>query len=415
MRKCPMRISVYKLQSTSGDSYLTIDNWKLQWEKAIPLVESFHTYGWMISMTAADVNKDGVDDIAFTYSNFQGKKGETSYDTENLKDYEKCDAAFVAFGADGNRMLSDIVDVPVDNLYRTGLAVGDVDSDGLVAQSSVRWEDESDGSQDWERYYEWNARAADFTGSGQELICLNYAYLTTGANALWYTGLKQKCVFASVSDSSVSKVWEDSPEDKNVNGWENSAAIPYCLPNTDNDTIVLRYTGKHYYTYADPEVLAVLASPPYFADLANDDDDSQMIESKTSYGSSHGSGGGSTYSNSFSIGVYTSWEHSFSMLGVELAHSEVEATINNAFHLGNPEYLHHRVSGGVRHHGRRGHGRSVRAAHRDLSLRSRFRRRRSTGVLRTRASALTKSNCSGSLMDMKCPPGRCWQMPSSRA
>ena len=174
-------------------------------------------------MTAADVNTDGVDDIAFTY---------------------------------GNRMLSDIVDVPVDNLYRTGLAVGDVDSDGLVAQSSVRWEDESDGSQDWERYYEWNARAADFTGSGQELICLNYAYLTTGANALWYTGLKQKCVFASVSDSSVSKVWEDSPEDKNVNGWENSAAIPYCLPNTDNDTIVLRYTGKHYYTYADPDTHA---------------------------------------------------------------------------------------------------------------------------------------------------------------
>ena len=75
----------------------------------------------------------------------------------------------------------------------------------------------------------------------------------------------------------------------------------------------------------------MLASPPYFADLANDDDDSQMIESKTSYGSSHSSGGGSTYSNSFSIGVYTSWEHSFSMLGVELAHSEVEATINNTF------------------------------------------------------------------------------------
>ena len=419
----PMRISVYKLQSTSGDSYLDINNWKLQWEKTIPLVDYSYTCGWMMSMTAADVNKDGVDDLAFAYSNFQGY-----YDTYYKPaggSFEKCGEAFVAFGGDSNKMFSNIADVPVDDLYRTGVAVGDVDSDGLnelvvggsetndgsdralqifkwngsgfdmlartsvdpknldkyynssprvaanvatgsffgigdssgiyldsifftydsdglVAQSSVRWEDEGlGGPSDWELYYEWNARAADFTGSGQELICLNYAYvlgatyLIMGPDMDW--GLKQKCVFASVSDSGVSRVWEDSSMreintgDHSILGWQESRAIPYCLPNTDNDTVVLRYTGEHYYTYADPEVLAVLASPPYFADLANDDDDSQMIESKTSYGASHGSGGGSTYSNSFSIGVYTSWEKTWSMLGVELASAEAEVAINNTF------------------------------------------------------------------------------------
>lgn len=417
----PMRISVYKLQSTDGDSYLDMSNWELQWEKSIVMSNATSgTYGWKLSMTAADVNKDGVDDLAFACSNSGDSRNANS--PINNAGYKSCGTAFVAFGADNNKMLTEIVDIPVDNLYRTGLAVGDLDSDGrnelvvggsenssgsdralqifawngssfdmlartsvnpkdldryynsspalpanvavgsfygvgdsigiyldsilfkyesdgLAAQLSVRWEDEGiDGPSDWELYYEWGARAADFTGSGQELICLNYAYvpgetyLSMGPDQDW--GLKQKCVFGRVSDSGVSRVWEDSPvrgSDYYFTGWQNSRAIPFCLPNTDDDTVVLRYTGEHYYTYADPEVLAVLASPPYFADLDNEDDDSPMTESTTSYGASHGSGGGSTYSNSFSIGVYTSWEKSWSMLGVELASAEAEATINNTF------------------------------------------------------------------------------------
>ena len=107
--------------------------------------------------------------------------------------------------------------------------------------------------------------------------------------------------------------------------------MSFSLPNTDKDTTILKYTGEHYYNYSDPEVLAVLASPPYYADLANDDDDSPMIESSTAYSSTKGSGGGSTYSNSFSVGVYTSWEKTWSMLGVELASAEAEASINNTF------------------------------------------------------------------------------------
>ena len=46
----------------------------------------------------------------------------------------------------------------------------------------------------------------------------------------------------------------------------------------------MTYTGKHYYTYSDPQVLAVLASPPYFSDLLDRDDLSgNYAESSTTY------------------------------------------------------------------------------------------------------------------------------------
>ena len=60
-----------------------------------------------------------------------------------------------------------------------------------------------------------------------------------------------------------------------------------CLANTDNDSSYMNYAGKHYYTYTDPQVLAVLASPPYFADLLDRYDLSgNYPESTTSYSSS---------------------------------------------------------------------------------------------------------------------------------
>ena len=42
-----------------------------------------------------------------------------------------------------------------------------------------------------------------------------------------------------------------------------NSSYTLCLANTDDDTSYMTYTGKHYYTYSDPQVLAVLASPPY--------------------------------------------------------------------------------------------------------------------------------------------------------
>lgn len=402
-------VKVYKLQKTDGSSYLKAENWKLQWQYTVEPVKNGN-YATMATLVAADVNKDGIDDLAFSYGAYMA-----SADSK----YSAYSKAVVAFGADKGNMLNTKQEVPLDDekLYRAGIAVGDLDSDGrneLVVGGSRNW-DGSDravliyawNGQDfdklasssinpksqYDRYYsdsrcvaniavgsfygisegpciyldsiifkydsggisakcmvswtndtdqivknnwdyngfyfaEWGARAADFTGSGQDIIGINFS---VGHNISGGTALQtiQFISFAGLNGDETKGYYSVRTSEKDES-WQ-TRPIPFCLPNTDNDTIVLKYTGKHYYTYADPEVLAVLASPPYFADLANDDDDSQMIESKTSYGTSKGSGSGSTYANSFSVGAYTSWEQSFSILGVELAHAEAEASINNTF------------------------------------------------------------------------------------
>lgn len=400
-------VIVYKLQKTDGDSYLTADNWKVAWQYQVKPIDKVN-FATMATIVAADVNKDGVDDLAFSYG---------AYKTDVDKKYSAYSKAVVAFGADRGKMLNVMKEVPLDgeNLYRAGIAVGDLDKDGrneLVVGGSRNW-DGSDrtvliyawngqsfdklasGSvnpkSQYDRYYsdsrcvaniavgsfygvseapciyldsiifqydsggvstkgmvswtddtdkivknnwdytgfyfaEWGARAADFTGSGQDVIGINFSVGHDHDDELQTI---QFLSFAGLSGDT-TKGYYSASTDKKGESYQ-TRPIPFCLPNTDNDTIVLKYTGRHYYTYADPEVLAVLASPPYFADLANDDDDSQMIESKTSYGTSKGSGSGSSYSNSFSVGVYTSWEQSFSILGVELAHAEAEAAINNNF------------------------------------------------------------------------------------
>ena len=111
-----------------------------------------------------------------------------------------------------------------------------------------------------------------------------------------------------------------------------NSSYALCLANTDNDSSYMNYAGKHYYTYTDPQVLAVLASPPYFADLLDRDDLSgNYPESTTSYSSSTGSGGGSTGSTTISVGAYVSYEQDIKIFGVTVASWEAEATITAGF------------------------------------------------------------------------------------
>ena len=111
-----------------------------------------------------------------------------------------------------------------------------------------------------------------------------------------------------------------------------NSSYALCLANTDNDSSYMNYAGKHYYTYTDPQVLAVLASPPYFADLLDRDDLSgNYPESTTSYSKSTGSGGGSTGSTTISVGAYVSYEQDIKIFGVTVASWEAEATITAGF------------------------------------------------------------------------------------
>ena len=440
------RVEIWKLQEQDGDGYLNpghyadhdyfdVDTGKRAWK--IAWTYPLNQYGSgkvpnMVSLSAADYDKDGIDDLAVSWGYFGSGAIQPS-------------RATIMMGADNNKMMTrkysfDLKSGGTD-IYRASFTAGDVDNDGynelvmggslansdrnsrylavyewngsgfsIVAEQNFKLFEEENGVRKWQNikddkayysmlfapanvavgkfygigespciyldsivieygsgsfdildlmaantvypdkaqyYVEWGARAADTTGNGQDTLLtmsnavenidnvnsvadyMRLAWASYYRNQYALSGI---CFSKSSDDYAASRVLSKtatySAADSN---FLNFASLSFSLPNTDNDTAILKYTGKHYYTYSDPEVLAVLASPPYYADLANDDDDSQMIESSTAYGKSKGSGGGTTHSNSFSVGVYTSWEKTWSMLGVELASAEAEFSINNTF------------------------------------------------------------------------------------
>ena len=437
------RIEIWKLQDQTGDGYLnpghyeknsmdmTADTGKRTWK--IAWTYKLDQYGAnivpnMVSLAAADYDKDGIDDLAVSWGYCGPESNQPSH-------------AVIMMGADNNQMLTRSYSFSLKangtDIYRAGFTSGDVDNDGynelvlggslanstndsrylaiyewtdkgfeIVTQQNFDLFEEENGVRTWQNikdedkyysmpfapaniavgkfygigeapciyldsiviqygsdgfdildlltkqlykdgpYVEWGARSADLTGSGQDLLFTlgNAAEVTNAKNIqelfqqslasvyknyYFLTGINLSKGSDSYGAKSIyTKASYYSYEDNNI---RNYASLSFSLPNTDNDTTILRYTGEHYYTYADPEVLAVLASPPYYADLANGDDDSQMIESSTSYGTTKGSGSGTSHSNSFSVGVYTSWEKTWSILGVELASAEAEFSINNTF------------------------------------------------------------------------------------
>jgi len=105
-----------------------------------------------------------------------------------------------------------------------------------------------------------------------------------------------------------------------------------CLPNTDEDTSTLKYTGIHYFRYTDPKVLAVLASPPYFKDLIGRDDLSgSYAESETNFASSKGSSDGVIAHATITAGVYASMEQDISIFGVKIGSVEAELAFHGEF------------------------------------------------------------------------------------
>ena len=127
-------------------------------------------------------------------------------------------------------------------------------------------------------------------------------------------------------------VVDPSPASPYIKREATDFSMSICLMNTDNDSSYMSYTGKHYYTYSDPEVLAVIASPPYFADLLDRDDLSgNYAESTTSYSSSTGSGSGLTTTATITAGAYIAFEQDIQVFGVTVASVEAEAVMTAGF------------------------------------------------------------------------------------
>lgn len=452
------RVEIYDLQNHSN--YSSGGNWKLA--KSIPLkiyrndgvMYSSPDVPNMVSLTAADANQDGIDDLVIAWGYVQGYVYDDPFDI-SLGSKAEVFLGDTYDASKGEYMLSDSMSINLDSggakLSRAAFATGDADGDGYdelvvggtlmgesansryvaiykwngtgfsrTAEASLDvfethegtserlWEhisDESnyysvvfgpaniavgkflgienapaiyidsllvgytdDGLEIFEManaghmnssvatsnryyYFEYGARAADIAGNGNDVLItgmyyyaqnkpyannatINEVYGARGVvhkdyehfnnvNILTYTNSPDIGDATQVYTVTRIKQWENVNKDDWV-------PMKFCLPDIDNDTTILRYTGEHYLTYADPEVLAVLASPPHFKDLEAVDDN-QMMESTTSYAQTTGSGGGSTHTHGFSAGAYTSFEQEFSIFGVDLYSVEMETEINNSF------------------------------------------------------------------------------------
>ena len=87
---------------------------------------------------------------------------------------------------------------------------------------------------------------------------------------------------------------------KTANG---KTAAVIAVPDADGDSIYLKY-NKHKFFWADPVIIAALASPPYFDSLPSD----MYTNSQTTYGRSRTTSSGSSESFSVSAGAYISTE-----------------------------------------------------------------------------------------------------------
>lgn len=181
-------------------------------------------------------------------------------------------------------------------------------------------------------FVEWGARSAQLNGDGTDTLITMVSDVKHDTPAKGnFTGYFNNTI-NRLNSTTGGKTYMTAVygSKSGLCKWRNEIdGAAFCLPNTDKDSSTIRYTGKHYYTYIDPEILAVLASPPYFKDLYNNEIGGGTEPSSTSYGTTKGTGGGSSYSNTLSVGLYTSYEKSVSLFGVELFRYEAELEINN--------------------------------------------------------------------------------------
>ncbi|MFO7941175.1 MAG: S-layer homology domain-containing protein [Bacillota bacterium] len=177
-------------------------------------------------------------------------------------------------------------------------------------------------------YAEYGVVAADFNGDSRETLQLMQCYLprTTTEYELvlgWYLRWEPVDTYHPAKLDALAIFAGDGLSSSRMQDVNFSTS--FCRLNTDEDTTLLEYTGEHRITYTDPKIMAVLASPPYFADLDQDDLSGSYMESETSFRSSTGSGDGTISSHTIRAGAYVNFEKDVKVFGVKVASWEVEA------------------------------------------------------------------------------------------
>lgn len=189
-------------------------------------------------------------------------------------------------------------------------------------------------------YVEYGVVAADFTGDAKETLQVMQYYLPAVQYSevtipqylwWWYRYIRVTVTENLPGELNMLGVYGASDAIAVRRTGNINFSTSFCKLNTDNDTVLLKYKNIHYVTYSDPQVLAVLASAPYFADLDNDELSGNYMESETSYASSTGSGSGSSKSHTLNVGAYISFEKEFEVFGVKVGKVEAELAYSHGW------------------------------------------------------------------------------------
>lgn len=436
------RVEIYKLQTTSSagdDFYLDEDNWEKEWTYYFyeaPYVSN------MVSLTAGDFSRDGIDDLAMTCGYYYGpdknngcqavvmygsntnmlqkkKVIELNYDgapivraafaygdidgdnvddlilggqlatdiaggnlntrfigiyaydgstdnfvqstAKNFDLFEKKDNGdyvYEAMGGRGDKYYSspasaaNIASVNMDGVGKAACIYLDsilyeFDDDGLNIKKPLDqdplFNKNIDASGNVKTgvnpyYIEYGIVSADFTGDAKESMQMMQYYIpgkidVTVRHYFWFIKWTTSYDVDYAGDLDMLSIYgsSDSIQIKRTDNEDFSTS--FCRLNTDKDTSLISYTGKHYVTYSDPKVMAVVASPPYFEDLSDGNLSGSYMNSETSYTSTSGGGSENSYSNTLSVGAYVSFSHDFEVpiTGTKIGSVEAEASYSHGF------------------------------------------------------------------------------------
>ena len=177
----------------------------------------------------------------------------------------------------------------------------DVYGDGKGDPQSLRWSHMYEmGTTMKYPYREWDGRAADVQGEGADVFLSNFSSIARDASNARQVFNDIKTLYSEDGVLESSESYE-----RNFYTGPKSLRIASCFPNTDNDTTLMRYTGKHYVGYSDPKVLGVMASAPYFQDVAKAPDNFYYLDDlETVFGSSTGDGGSTIKVREVGVGLW---------------------------------------------------------------------------------------------------------------
>ena len=101
--------------------------------------------------------------------------------------------------------------------------------------------------------------------------------------------------------------------------------VDLAVGNVDEDSNRVRCTG-HELQFSQPSVIAVLASPPYYAEIAEADEGYNYDDWITTFGRSTSSSGSSESSVGYSVGTTLGYSAGYSLFGVEIASFEASVS-----------------------------------------------------------------------------------------